>query len=67
MNFFHYQVIVGQVKLGEWVLAMEGMMVPIMDILHCTNIELTLGIITMLSGDQATIAKLKETWRSRRS
>lgn len=57
------QAIVSQAKLGESALAVEGMLVTILDTLGCSESESALSIITKHSGDQATLIKLKEILR----
>lgn len=47
-------------ELGQRALAMDGMIATICDTLKCSDNESTLGIITPLRGDQATISQLEE-------
>lgn len=39
--------------MGQWALAMEGMLATICDTFKCSDYDSALSIITVLSGDQA--------------
>lgn len=52
--------ITARAKLARHALAMERMLATIMDALGCSYYDLALSIITMLSGDQEMLSKLKE-------
>lgn len=58
-DFLDERAIVARAKLGQHALAMEGMLAIILGTLGCNDYDSALSIITTLSGDQATLSKLK--------